>query len=748
LQQGYIYLYLAGKPGNMFKTKKFPLYRQTDAMDCGPTCLKMVAAHYGRHYPLQYLRRISRSTRQGVTVTDLIAAGEELGFKTLSAELPFTVLSEKAPLPCLLHWEKQHFVVLHHITPTYAYVADPAVGRTITYTKEAFLRAWQKDENSVSGRALFLEPTSDFYARQSITEPVVSLRTLYPYLKAHKKALLPIICTLLLAAGFSLIVPMLTKAIVDKGIKQQNISILLLICAGQLALFSGRMVMDFLRARLLYKLGTRISIQLLRAFIMKLMRLPLSFFDNRHAGDNMQRIADNQRVEDFMTSVFVSFIMAVVTTLVLGSVLLYYHVWIFLLFLTGAVISVVWANSFQDKRKMLDQQKFKALAANQQMLLEIFGAMQEIKLTGSEEIKSAQWQHIQEQSFGLKLESLRMDQFIQGTGLLINEVKNVMITSAAAILVIRGEISLGTMLAITYICGQLNTPVLQLADFIRSSQNTLFSLQRMAEIQQEPDEDRHDSHLLPDATAAAQDITISDLQFRYGHQHSPVVLDNIDLHIPAGKITAIVGMSGSGKTTLLKLLLKFYPPTAGHIMIGSHPLQALHAKSWRSQCGVVMQDGYVFMDTIANNIYGDSKEQDTARLHAACKLANIHDFFSGMPFGYDTIVGKDGYGLSEGQKQRLLIARLIYRNPAYIFLDEATNSLDAHNERAIMNSLEHFFPGKTVIIVAHRLSTVKHAHQIVVMDKGKISEHGSHHELIATKGAYYHLIKNQLELGQ
>ncbi|MCF6407050.1 peptidase domain-containing ABC transporter [Chitinophaga filiformis] len=732
----------------MFNTKKFPRYKQSDAMDCGPTCLKMVAAHYGRQFPLQYLRELSKSTRQGVTVADLVAAGESLGFKTFPAELPFTVLSEKAPLPCILHWEKQHFVVLHSITATHAYVADPAVGRTITYTKEQFLKAWRKEEESTSGRALFLEPTAGFYAQESIAEPVVSLKTLYPYLRAHKKELIPVFATLILAAGCSLVIPMLTRAIADSGIRTHDIPLLLLICAGQLMLFLGRMVMDFIRARLLYKLGTGISIQMLRSFLLKLMQLPLPFFDNRHAGDNMQRIADNQRVEDFLTSVFVTFVMAAITTLVLGCVLLYYHLLIFLLFVTGAIASIIWANSFQEKRKMLDQQKFKALAANQQILLEIFGAMQEIKLTGSEEIKSTQWQQLQERSFGLKLETLRMDQFMQGIGLFINEIKNVIITSLAAILVIKGELSLGTMLAVTYICGQLNTPVLQLADFIRSSQNTLFSLQRMAEVQHEPNEDEQNTTVLPALTGNGQDIRLNNIQFRYGHQHSSVVLDDIHLTIPAGKITAIVGMSGSGKTTLLKLLLKFYAPVKGEIRIGEQALASINAKAWRRQCGVVMQDGYIFMDTIANNIYCGNSDRNTERLHTACKMANIHDFFTSMPFGYDTVVGKDGYGLSEGQKQRLLIARMIYRDPAYIFLDEATNSLDAHNERAIINSLEHFFPGKTVVIVAHRLSTVKHAHQIVVMDQGKIAEYGSHQELIAARGAYYQLIKNQLELGQ
>jgi len=732
----------------MPRRKPFPFYRQSDAMDCGPTCLQMIAAHYGRAYPLQYLRNACRISRQGVTFADMMAAAEQLGFRTLSAELPYEVLAKKAPLPCILHWDKQHFVVLYHITEKEAHLADPALGRRSRYSISEFIAAWQVEETSGCGRALFLEPTPAFYAAEKMPAQPPSLRALLPYLKAHRKSLLPVMASLLLASLFSLLTPLLTQAIVDRGIKQQQIPLLLLICAGQLMLFLGRMVMDFIRARLLLRLGARVSIVMLKDFLQKLMRLPFPFFENRQAGDNMQRVTDNQRVEDFLTSSFVTFVLSVITLLVLGSMLLYYNWQVFLLFAAGAVAGILWVGAFREKRSRLDQKRFQVLAANQDTLLEIFSAIQEIKLTGSEATKSAQWEALQERSFAVKLESLRLDQFIQGTALFINETRNVVVTCLSAILVVNGQLTLGGMLAITYICGQLNAPVGQLTDFIRAVQNTRFSLRRMWEVHQEPDEDPAPGTELPPEVVTGKDIRLSGVSFRYGHRHSPLVLNNIHLTIPAGKVTAIVGLSGSGKTTLLKLLLKFYQPAQGDIYVGDTPLQQLPAKAWRRYCGAVMQDGHVFRDTIANNIFAGAAVKDHHRLLEACKMACIHDFFSAMPFGYETYVGKDGYGLSEGQTQRLLIARLIYRNPSLVLLDEATNSLDAHNERAIIYHLQEFFRGRTVVVVAHRLSTVRHADQILVMDKGAIVECGTHDALAASGGAYYHLIRNQLELGK
>jgi ATP-binding cassette subfamily B protein len=705
----------------------------------------MVAAWYGKTFPIAYFRRICHISKQGTTLAGLAEAAKHIGVRSLPAEVSLALLIEKAPLPCILHWEKAHYVVLTHIDPQSASIADPSLDRIIKLNHRDFLHSWQIHQDSDTGRALFLEPTEAFHQLESQNEKTSSLWSLVPYIHQHKAALLPLILSILTACIFSLVIPVLTQQIVDRGIKEKNVNILLLICLAQLMLFVGKTAMDFLRSRWLFRIGARTSIALLKSFLSRLMLLPFSFFDNRQAGDNMQRVTDNQRVEDFLTGSVINFVLSILTLLVLGGVLLFYDWRIFLLFLTGAVLSLVWSVSFQQKRKLIDQKKFKVLSANQQLLLEIFYAMQEIKLTGSGEEKKQNWESLQDQSYGLKLESLQLDQFMQGIGTFINEIKNVLISFTAAMLVVNNHISLGAMLAITYICGQLNTPVIQLVEFIRAAQNTRFSLQRMSEVYQEPEED---FQIVPvNVRKTPSDIIISNMYFKYGHPFNPFVLRNINLTIPAGKVTAIVGMSGSGKSTLIKLLLKFYQLTDGRINIGEQPLDEIHAVKWRERCGVVMQDGYVFSDTVANNIYAGGTKDENKLIHAAI-LANMHDFFLEMPFGYDTVIGKDGYGLSEGQKQRLLIARLIYRNPSYIFLDEATNSLDANNERTIVNNLNKFFSGKTVLVVAHRLSTVRNADQIIVMHEGEITEAGTHEQLITTKGSYYHLIKNQLELGK
>lgn len=726
--------------------RKFPFYKQPDAMDCGPVCLKIITAYYGKTFPLSHFRKLCSIGKQGTTMANMIVASKALGFKTLAAELPYPQLLNKVALPCILHWEKEHYVVLYRISDKYAWLSDPAMSGKLKIKIKDFLHSWQIAEGSDIGRVLLLESTPAFEDQQSIAEQPASLWSLLPYLKLHRKSLVPIGLSLVLASVFSLIIPLLTQLIVDKGINGKNTNLLFLICIGQLMLFSGRMLMDFLRARLLFRLGARTSIILLKEFLAKLMQLPFSFFDNRQAGDNMQRVNDNQRVEEFLTNSLISFILSLITLVVMGGVLCHYNWQIFLIFLSGATMSVLWSNSFKQKRKLIDQKKFKVLSANQQLLLEIFYAMQEIKLTGSEKEKQQLWEGLQDRSYGLKLEALQLDQLMQGIGYFINEVKNVFITYAAAMLVINGQVTLGGMLAITYICGQLNTPITQLLEFARVSQNTKFSLQRMAEVHQEiPEDFGLTDQSIP---SGPQDILLEQVSFQYGNPQAPFVLKNLDLLIPAGKVTAIVGMSGSGKTTLIKLLLKFYQASKGSISVGNRTIDQLHAKAWRATCGVVMQDGYIFMDTIANNIYAGSMVKNEKRLHEVAKMANMHDFFSAMPFGYQTVVGKDGYGLSEGQKQRLLIARLIYRNPAYVFLDEATNALDAHNELSIVNNLNEFFTGKTVLIVAHRLSTVKNADQIVVLNQGELVEKGTHEELIHRKGSYYHLIKNQLELSK
>lgn len=716
-------------------------------MDCGPSCLKMIAAFYGKKIPIQYLRDLCGISYQGVSFSGLEEGANKLGFKTLKAELPFSSMTAKAPLPCIVHWNMQHFVVVWKITEKHVYVADPSQKKAIKYNHTDFIKNWVIDQERKTGRAIFLEETHDFQELKVDTEPRVSLLSLAVHLKSFRKTIFYIIGSLLLASLLSLAIPFLTQAIVDKGIRGNNPGLLAIICLGQLMIFSGRMFMDFIRSRLLFKIGMDVSINILSSFLAKIMKLRIAFFDKRHVGDNIQRISDNQRVEDFLTVHLVSVLMSVITVLVFGGVLLYYDWKIFLLFLTGSVAGILWNYRFEEKRGLLDQRKFKLFSANQRLLMETFSAMQEIKLTGSEDEKNSQWKGLTKDTYLVKLESLKMDQHIRGVSLLINESKNILTTYVTAMLVINGSLTLGAMLAITYITGYLSGAITQLADFIKASQDTYFSLQRIAEVQHEPDEDT-DQHILLDERAFAKaDIRLNQVNFRYGPS-SPDVLRDISLTIPSGKITAIVGMSGSGKTTLLKLLLKFYPVSRGEIAIDGVPLNTMNVKAWRHHCGVVMQDGYIFSDTIANNIWVGAENKNQDALIQASMLANLHEFVSSLPFGYNTLIGREGTGLSEGQMQRLLIARLIYRKPSFLFLDEATNSLDATNEKMIIENLNKFFGGRTVVVVAHRLSTVKNAHNIVVLENGVLMEQGTHEELTRTKGVYFHLVKNQLEMGK
>ncbi len=710
-------------------------------MDCGPACLKMIAARYDKHFSLQYLRNLCEISFQGVSAAGIEMAATQLGFKTLTARMPFEILIKKAPLPCIAHWDKRHFVVVWKSDNRHIYVGDPALKRNVKYTHEAFQKNWLTNE--ASGGVILLEPTADLFKTPDNEVPPISLLSLLSHLRNRRKSLIKIMLTLITASLFSLAIPLLTQSVVDKGIHGKNTGLLVMICLGQLSLFAGRILTEFFRTRVLFRLGMNISLDILSSFLQKLMRISPSFFDRRHDGDNLQRIHDNQRIEEFLTKHTVASLFSAVSVLIYGVMLCYYDSRIFILFLIASCIGITWNYSFEEKRRKLDLRTFRLLAANQQMQVELFAAMQEIRLTGSEKEKERAWRTLQEEMYTVKLEQLRLDQYIQGVSLFINESRNILITLFTALLVIHSSLTMGGMLAIAYICGVLSVPMNQLADYVRVCQDTLFSLRRIAEVWHESDEDNPQQELLK----APGDIIVENLHFRYNN-NSPEVLKDISLTIPAGKVTAIVGVSGSGKTTLIKLLLKFYSPRSGDINVAGQKLDQLNAKDWRAHCGVVMQDSYIFSDTIAGNIWVGSRIKDLHRLEQAARLANLHSFVKTLPFGYNTPVGKEGAGLSEGQKQRLLIARMIYKQPSFIFLDEATNSLDADNERIIIENLNEFFQGRTVIVVAHRLSTVRHADQIIVLDKGNIAEQGPHETLIMQKGVYYRLVKNQLELGK
>lgn len=727
-----------------FKRKHYPFFRQLDTMDCGPACLKMLGAYYGKDLSLNDLRELCDVHSQGTSISGLKYASENLGFKTLAAELSLEILLEKAPLPCILHWDHNHFVVLWNLTETHAYVGNPALGKNMRYTIKDFLEHWSTPGQENKGIAIFVEPTEVFDQITNRPDPSVNLFSLLKRIDDRKNISL-VIAALLIATLLTLAIPLLTQAVVDRAVSQKDIGILTIICLGQLILFTGRILTDFFRSRILFKLGMNISIKLIYEFVDKLMQLKLSFFEYRSSGDNLQRIYDNQRVEEFLTKNCVNAGLSIIILLVNGGLLCYYNWKLFVLFLAASTISVLWTHLFEEKRRRLDQRTFSLLANAQRHQIETFEAMTEIRLTGAEQEKNQLWKTLQEETYKVKMENLKLDQRIQGVALFINETTGVLTTFLTASLVINGNLTLGAMLAITYMYGALNGTVNQLSDFIRSMQTAKFSLQRISEVEYEETEDAHSTLALQRGKSGS--IELADVSFRYG-KLSPDVLHQISLTIPAGKVTAIVGMSGSGKTTLLKLLLKFYHTTRGTVTFCGQDLKLISAKSLRRQCGAVMQDSFLFTDTIAGNIWVGSTEKDLLRVKDACKMVNMQEFIESLPFSYETQIGSEGTGLSEGQKQRLLIARLIYRQPDYIFLDEATNSLDANNERLIVENLNRFFQGRTVVIVAHRLSTVVHADNIIVMDKGKIVEQGNHEALTQSRGAYYHLVKNQLELGK
>lgn len=727
---------------------RFPFYRQFDATDCGPTCIRMIAKYYGKSYSLQYLRERSFLTREGVSLLGLSDAAESIGMRSLAVRIPYDKLKEEVPLPCIAHWHQNHFIVIYKIKNSKLCVADPAHG-LLTYSREEFLKGWRSsaEDGKSEGVLLLLEPTPDFYQQEDESKKdKAGFKFLFSYLFTYKKFLIQLFIGMLLGSLLQLVFPFLTQSLVDFGISNQNIGFVYTILLAQLMLFFSRTSVDLIRSWILLHVGTRINISIISDFLIKLMKLPISFFDTRMIGDILQRIGDHRRIENFLTSTTLNILFSMISLIVFGIVLVVYSMKIFSIFVIGSIAYTVWILVFLKKRRELDYKRFSQLSDNQSNLIQLITGMQEIKLTSSEKQKRWEWEHIQAKLFKINMKSLSVNQLQQAGTLFINELKNIIITFLAAKEVIDGNMTLGMMLAVQYIIGQMNSPIGQLLDFVQTTQDAKLSLERLGEIHNKDEEENPDEEKIT-TFPFDKGIYIKNIDFQYEGPHSEYVLKNLTLQIPSGKLTAIVGASGSGKTTLLKLLLKFYNPTHGEIKLGEIKLANFNSRLWRQKCGVVMQDGYIFSDTIAKNIaLGDEKIDRNKLLHAV-RVANIQEFIESLPLGYTTKIGRDGHGLSQGQKQRILIARAVYKYPEYFFFDEATNALDADNERVIMENLEEFFEGKTVIIVAHRLSTVKKADQIVVLDRGQIVEQGIHAELTKLRGVYYNLIKNQLELG-
>lgn len=726
----------------------FPHYHQLDSADCGPTCLRMIAKHYGASYSVQYLRERAFITREGVSMLGISDAAELIGFRTMGVRITQEQLRTEVPLPCILHWNQRHFVVCYKIRNGKYYIADPA-GKKVAYNETELARCWCSTlvEGKDTGTALLLEPGPDFYDKEE--EGKRQDRTFsffFRYLTPYKREIFQLVLGMLTASLLQLIMPFLTQSLVDTGIRDNNLNFITLILIAQLVIFIAKLSVDFIRSWILLHVNTRINIALISDFLSKLMRLPLHFFDTKMVGDIMQRIGDHNRIESFMTGSSISTLFSFVNFIVFGFVLAYYDLTILGLFLLGNGLYVAWILAFMKYRRELDIKRFAQAAGEQSNLFQLITGMQEIKLNNCETEKRWQWERIQVKLFKISIKGLALEQYQQLGSVFFNQTTNILISFLAARAVVAGDMTLGMMVSLTYIVGQLTAPIEQFIGFARSFQDAKISLERLGEIHRREDEEQTLALKvtnLPDNKT----LQIENLSFSYDGADRDYVLENINLTIPHQKVTAIVGASGSGKTTLIKLLLGFYEPNKGEVKVGDQLLKNVNPHVWRAHTGCVMQDGFIFSDSIAKNIAVGAEVIDKERLLHAVTVANIRDFIDSLPLGYNTKIGMEGNGVSQGQRQRILIARAVYKNPEFIFLDEATNALDANNEREIMEHLHQFYKGRTVVVVAHRLSTVKDADNIVVLDKGRVVEEGTHEELTARRGVYYMLVKNQLELG-
>jgi ATP-binding cassette subfamily B protein len=702
----------------------------------------MVARHYGRFFSLEYLRSLTSQRREGVSLLDISEGAERLGFRTLAASISFDRLLEDAPLPLIAYWRENHYIVVYKTSRRYVWVADPA-GGLLRYTHQEFLDGWKREEGE--GVVLLLEPTADFHKRDGQEVSKGSFRYVLDYLKQYRQLINQLTIGFIVTIVLQLIFPFLMQALVDEGIGRQDFNFALLVLLAWAILFGSTMLVEHLRSWIFLHLGIRTNIRLVSDFILKVMKLPIRFFDEKMTSDLLKRIQDNVRVERLLTSTSLQAIVSSFSVLLLGFVLLHFDLVIFLIFLAGTALYLVWIFRFMRARRELDYLRFDQSAENQVKMIEMINGMQDIKLFNAEQQKRWDWERSEARLFRSSMKYLAVNQRQRLGAMLLNEARNILITIFAAKAVIEGRLTLGELLAIQYIIGQLNGPLHQLVDFIRAVQDARISLERMNEVHLKDNEEvlEEKISLLPETA----DIKLEKVSFHYPGFADMPALKDLDFTIPYGKTTAIVGSSGSGKTTLIKLLLGIYQPTEGAIRIGDINLGNIQQRFWRDRCGAVLQEGYLFSDTIARNIGMGAEIIEERKLLQAARIANIQSFIESLPAGYGARIGPEGIGLSQGQKQRMLIARAVYHNPEYFLFDEATNSLDAYNEVVIMENLAEHFKGRTIVVVAHRLSTVTNADHIIVLEGGEVVEQGAHDQLAAKKGAYYHLLKNQLELG-
>jgi len=718
-------------------------------MDCGPTCLRMVAKYYGRHFNADTLRERARFTQEGVSMMGINEAAESLGFRTRGVKIDLSQLTDLDDYPAILHWKGNHFVVflpgkeMKRKKKRFFWVADPALGIK-KYTEQEFIPLWT-NEDSGMGTALLLEPSPAFYAQEGEKEHKLDWGNILLYLKGSRWPIIQVFIALIITSLLQLTFPFLTQSIVDTGINTRNLQFITIVLLAQLMLVFSRAIVDFIRSRLLLRISNILNLAILSDFWIKITRLPISYFDSHPAGETLQRISDTKQIQNFLTGSVISTLFSLFNFIVFGIVLVIYNSQLFLIFCIGSGLYFLWIVLFLRMRRRMNYEAFELYAKENNTTLQLVQGMQEIRLNNTQQSKRWEWENIQIRIFRLLFKSLNYSQIQQAGAIFINQGKDLFLTFLVARLVIEGRLSLGAMLAIQYVLGQLSSPVEQIVALVQNGQDAKISMERLNAVHKMEDEEPAGktffSYLPSDKT-----ITISDLSFTYPGQENDPVLHGINLSILQGKVTAIVGGSGSGKTTLLKLLLKFYDNYRGSIRIGESNFNSLSHTFWRDQCGAVLQDGYIFNDSIARNIAVGEEAVNSERLEACCRTANIFSFIESLHRGFYTKIGTGGIGISQGQKQRILIARALYKDPQYLFFDEATNALDVSNERAIIANLQNFFGGRTVVVIAHRLSTVRNADKIVVLHEGKITEEGTHESLYALKGRYYELVKNQLDL--
>jgi len=725
---------------------KFPHYRQLDSKDCGPTCLRMIAKYYGKSFSREFLREKASITRTGVTMAGIAEAAEAIEMRTLGMRISLESLVSEAPTPFIVPWRQKHFVVVYKTSKTKIYVADPAQG-LLTYSHEDFKKAWTNTTDN-TGFVLLLEPNAQFYALVEDKTKTKGFSFLTPYFRPYKKLINQLFIGLLVATIIQFILPFLMQTVVDVGVNNRDIPFIYLILISQLTLILSQTLVTIFREWLLIHITSRFNIKMISDFLFKMLKLPISYFETRNAGEHLQRIQDHTRIQNFVSSSTLNMIFSMITFIIFNCILAYYNLKIFFVFIVGAILYVGWTFFFLKKRAALDYKRFDETSQSQTNLLQIISGVKEIKLNNSQRKNRWKWEFTQISLFKTSLSSLKLSQYQSIGATFINELKNIIIIFLAATAVVDGKLTLGMMISTQYIVGQLNLPLSNFIIFIQTWQDAKISLERLSQVHTRDDEDltsANKTRELPQNKV----IELKDVSYRYGGKSTPFVLKNVNCIIPEGKTTAIVGASGSGKTTLMKLLLKFYEPTIGSIKIDSIDLNSINNDFWRMNCGAVMQDTFMFNDTIAGNISESEQNEiiDRDKLNNAAFVSNIGGFIEKLPNKFNTELGTSGIRLSGGQEQRIMIARAVYKDPFYLFFDEATSALDANNEKVIMQNLNRFFRGKTAIIVAHRLSTVKNADNIIVLENGEIVEQGNHNNLTKLKGKYYELVKNQLELG-